>query len=59
MDCTKGYFTKTKLIYQLNHSGFMCHVTFYFYSKYTIDDINHLFDSFQIFEMEKNYGSDI
>ena len=31
----------------------MCHVTFYFYSKYTIGDVNHLIDTFQIFEMGK------
>ena len=29
-----------------NHSGFLCHMTFYIYSKYTIGDIYPSFDAF-------------
>ena len=41
MDFTKGDLAKSN-----NHSGFLCHVTFYIYSKYTIVDIYHSFDVF-------------
>ena len=39
-------FTKVKLSPSLsnNHSGFLCHVTFYIYSKYNIGTIYPLFD---------------
>ena len=44
MDFTKGDLAKSKLI--INHSGFLCHVTYYFYSKYNIGDKYPSFDSF-------------
>ena len=31
-----------------NHSGFLCHVTFLFYSNYTIGDIYPLFNAFYL-----------
>ena len=45
MDFTKFDLAKSKLI---NHSGFLCHVTFYIYSKYTIGDIYPSFDAFYL-----------
>ena len=45
MDFTKGDLAKSKLI---NHSGFLCHVTFYFCSKYTIGHIYLSFDPFYL-----------
>ena len=52
MDYTQGYFTKTKIIYEIT-TVVSCVMTFYSHSKCTISDINHLFDTFKIFEMEK------
>ena len=37
MDFTKGDLAYPSL--SNNHFGFLCHVTFYIYSKYTIGDI--------------------
>ena len=39
MDFTKGDLAKPN-----NHSGFLCHVTIYIYSKYTICEIYPSFD---------------
>ena len=52
MDYTQGYFTKTKIICQIT-TVVSCVMSFYSHSKCTISDINHLFGTFQSFEMEK------
>ena len=43
MDFTKGDLAKSKLIKKYNN-GFLCHLTLYIYSKYTIGDIYPSFD---------------
>ena len=57
MDFTKGDLAKSKLNIKSPQLFFLCHVTFYFYSKYTISDIYFWFDSFIrgkcCFEMDK------
>ena len=46
MDFHKGDLAKSKL--SNNHSGFLCHVTFYIYSKYNIGPICPSFDVFYL-----------
>ena len=46
MDFTNGDLTNPSLSY--NHSGFLVHVTFYFYSKYNIVDKYPSFDRFYL-----------
>ena len=48
--CLKTIFTKGDLSPRLsnNHSGFLCHVTFLFYSNYTIFDIYPSFNAFYL-----------
>ena len=46
MDFTKGDLANPSL--SNNHSGFLCHVTFYIYLKYTIGDIYPLFGAFYL-----------
>ena len=41
-------FTKVSLSLSNNHSGLLCHVTFYIYSKYNIGAIYPSFDAFYL-----------
>ena len=52
--CLKSIFTKGDLAsprLSNNHSGFLCHVTFLFYSNYTIGGI---YPSFNVFYLRKS-----
>ena len=46
MGITNCDIAKSKLI-----TGFLCHVTFYFYSKYTTGDVCLMFDTFYLRKM--------